>query len=95
MGVIRSIELSLDVAVPFNVFEFELSANRGSWEARPFALGDLECSASLEAICSRLRSKFDLRARLPKASCSGGAGSIRLATGQFLAKVVLTLAVQQ
>jgi len=45
MGVIRSIELSLDVAVPFDVFEFELSANRGSWEARPFALGNLECSA--------------------------------------------------
>ena len=45
MGVIRSIELSLDVAVPFNVFEFELSANRGRgrqgllpwaiWSAQP------------------------------------------------------------
>ena len=48
-------------------FAFELSDNQGVWEATPLRFGNLECAASLEAICSRLRSKFDLRARRLKA----------------------------
>jgi hypothetical protein len=42
-------------------FAFELSANQGVWKATP-RFGNVECATSLEAICSRLRSKFDLRA---------------------------------
>jgi hypothetical protein len=48
-------------------FAFELSANQGSWEATPFRFGNVECSGSLQAICSRLRSKFDLQDRHSKA----------------------------
>jgi hypothetical protein len=44
-------------------FAFELSASRGAWKATPLSFGNVECSNSLEAICSRLRSKFDLQAR--------------------------------
>ena len=42
-------------------FAFELSANQGVWKATPLRFGNGECAANLEAICSRLRSKFDLR----------------------------------